>query len=356
MSWQVYGVSEIDGLQDRPEWWRVRVEEIDAAVASVKVGQARRIATSAGGLAVHAVAYGPPAAAAGTATWASGSNSRRTDSYRTSEGDPQVVVLVCAVHGAEAEAVAGAVNLMSLLEAGRDLRGQERPGLVEAAGRYRMIILPCVNMDGRAASPDHLRGASEEDFVRASQGVWLDGSPIGYPDCKEHAPLPVDRVAHPGGYPNADGYNIMHDCCPGDLRTDEARGLLKLAADEQADLMLHLHSHSAGGVVLGASLMAYPLHVQRAHAYKHRVHDALESAGLRPARVHPIEQRGGINLTTACSMASGGLSMTFEQSATAEWTFDEALETFYVMLETYLEWGLREPFSPRTPTARGKTE
>ena len=347
---------KIEGLVDRPHWWQVRVDEIGRAVRAVRKGQVRQIASTPGGFAVWAVAYGPPQAPIGTATWALGSASRNLASYRTSEGGPQVVMLVAGVHAAEAEAVVGVANTISLLETGRDLRGVERPGLVELAGRYRLILLPCVNMDGRAVSPDHLRGASEEDFVRASQGAWTDGTNVGYPECKEYAPLPLEKVAHPGGYPNADGYNIMHDCCPGDLRTDEARGLLKLVADEQADLVLHMHSHSIGGQVLGASLLAYPLHVERCHAYKQRVHDALAEAGLRPAPVHPIHQRGGINLTLACTMASGALAITFEQSATADWTFDEALETFYVTVETYLRWGLTEPFSPREIAARGKTE
>jgi len=351
-----YGRFEIPGLQERPPWWCVRPGEITAAVEAATKGEVRRIATTPGGFPVWAVAYGPPQARPGTATWCIGSNSRNMASYRTSENTPQVVVLLCGVHGAEAESVAGAVNMLSLLETGRDLKDDCRPHLLDLMSRYRVVILPCVNMDGRAVSPDHLRGADPDQFRRASQGYWADGTEIGYPACKEYAPLPRERVGHPGGYPNAEGYNIQHDCCPGDLRTPEARGVLKLVADEQADLVLNLHSHTIGGQVLGDSLLAYPLHVQRVHAYKQRIHDALEAKGLRPASVHPIEQRSGLNLNTACVMASGGLAVTFEQSATAEWSFDEALEIHYTVVETFLEWGLKEPFSPRLAVARGKTE
>jgi Zinc carboxypeptidase len=343
-------------LCERPSWWQVRVDEITEGVTAATKGEVMQIATSAAGFPVPAVAYGPPRAAAGTATWALGSNSGDPASYKPDEAGPQVVMLIAGVHAAEPEAIVGCMNLIALLETGKDLRGQERPHLVALAADYRLILLPCVNMDGRAVSPDHLRGATEDEFRIASQGTWTDGSQIGYPACKKYAPLPLEKVRHPGGYPNADGYNIMHDCCPGDLRTDEARGLLKLVADEQADLTLHMHSHSIGGQVLGVSLLDYPLHVVRAHAYKQRIHDALDAAGLRPAKVHSLEQRGGTNLTTACAMASGGLSFTFEQSAGDEWSFDEALETFYVTVETCLEWGNKEPFSPRRATARGQTE
>ena len=240
------------------------------------------------------------------------------------------------------------------METGVDLRGVARPRLVELVERYRVIMLPCVNMDGRAVSPDHLRGATMEEFRLASQGMWKDGTEIGYPACKQWWPLPMERVGHPGGYHTAEGYNIMHEASPGDIRTAEARALLKLVADEQADLVLHMHSHSIGGQMLGAPLMAYPFHVVRSHQYKERVHDALERAGLRPGPVHAFAQRTGIGLGASCSMASGALSPIFEQSATAEWTFEESLETFYVTVETFLEQGLSEAFSPRREVARGQ--
>jgi len=91
---------EIPGLQARPPWWPVRVDEITAGVKAARKGEFEQIATSAGGLPVWAVAYGPPRPKPGTATWGSGSNSRNVASYRTNEGNPQVVMLVCGVHAA----------------------------------------------------------------------------------------------------------------------------------------------------------------------------------------------------------------------------------------------------------------
>lgn len=347
---------EYPGLQPCPDWWRVRVDEIDAAAMAVEAGEVARVAVTPNGHSVWAVSYGPPQAQPGTGTWAIASNSGTVGAYKTDPDGPQVVVLVCCVHGAEPESTAGAMNLISLMETGQDLRGTERPELVELAANYRLVILPCVNMDGRDVSPDTLRGASQEDFVRASQGMWADGTSVGYPTCKKYSPLPLEQLQHPGGYPNGDGYNIMHDACPGDLRTAEATGLLKLIADEQADLIVHLHSHSIGGRVLHPSMLGYPLHAGRIHAYQQRVHDALDGAGLRPADVLGPGGLSGINLVTASSMASGGLALTHEQSATDGWTFDEAVEEFYVVLETFLRHGLDEPFSPREAVARGRTE
>ena len=341
-----------------PSWWRVEPEAINSQVRSLRRGRAWKLTDSAGGRGVWACAFGGERAEPGTATWASASNSRNTAAYDThSAGDDnrQVVVLVGGVHGAEPEAVVGILNLASLLDTGRDLRGHGRPHLLDLARHYRLVLLPCVNMDGRAVSPDHLHDADERAFRRASQGVWSDGTLVGYPACKEYAPLPLDRVGHPGGYPNAAGYNIMHDACPGDLRTPEAAAVLKLVADEQADLILHLHSHLDGGQVLGAPLLAYPLHVARTTAYQGRVHAALDAAGLRPAPVLPPESRMGLSLAVATTLASGGLSVTFEQSCLGGWSSQESLETFYVTLEVFLTWGLLEPFSPRSAVARGLT-
>jgi len=347
---------ECANLQARPAWWRVRTDEIERAVLAVERGEVAKTAVTPRGHSVWAVTYGPPRPEAGTGTWAIASNSGHVEAYKTNEGGPQTVVLVCCVHGAEPEATAGAMNVISLMETGRDLRGVERPELIELAGHYRLVILPCVNMDGREVSPDTLRGASSEDYVRASQGVWADGTPVGYPACKKYAPLPLDEVRHPGGYPNGDGYNIMHDATPGDLRTAEAAGLLKLIADEQADLILHMHSHGMGGRILHPSMLGYPLHAERIYAYQPRVHDAVDAAGLRPEAVLGRGGLSGINLVTASSMASGGLSMTYEQPATDGWTFDEVTEEFYVVVETFLQHGLAEPFSPREAVARGRTE
>jgi hypothetical protein len=72
--------------------------------------------------------------------------------------------------------------------------------------------------------------------------------------------------------------------------------------------------------------------------------------------MHKPDGRTGLNLAAASALASGGLPIIFEQSASAEWTFEEAIATFYVTVQTFLEHGLTEPFSPREAVARGKEE
>ncbi len=350
---KTYPVFPIPNLVERPGWWAVRNDEITRIATSAKKGQVAHLANSAGGLPIHSVTYGPTAAAPGTGSWISASNSRRVEAYKTNEEGPQVVVLLCGVHGAEPEGVAGAVNLIHLLETGADLTRKRRPGLVELCSAYRLIIIPCLNPDGRAVSPDHLRGATNDEFRRASQGIWLDGTEVGYPACKEYVPLPLDRVQHPGGYPNAHGYNIQHDASPGDIRTEEARKLLEMVAREQVDLVLNMHSHPLAPRSLSPCVSEYPLHATRILDYADRFFEDLNRAGLRPEPVLPRDNVMGYCLNNACSMASGALGLTFEHPTVEAWSFEEILEIFFVAVETCLKWGRTEKFAPRRPLARG---
>ena len=334
------------GLVERPSFWKVRPEEITSIVRSVKKGKYEQIAITPGSWPVWAVIYGGTPLKQGTSTWSSAADSGHPETYYTHTGGLQVVMVTCCVHGAEPESVAGSVNLISMLETGKDLTGYSDPHLLELIGKYRLIIVPCLNMDGRSVSPDHLKGVDDTTFVRASQGIWKTGTTIGYPACKGYAPLLMDKVEHPGGYVNALGYNLMYDVVPGHLQ-NEGKGLFDLAAREQVDLMLNMHSHQIGARVMGAGYLSYPLHVQRTREYQQLVHDALEKAGLRPNEVLPENSRSGINLNTALTLVTGGLALTFEQPTAAGWTFDESLKIYYKTIETFLENGLKEPFAPR---------
>ena len=185
-------------LVERPSWWLVRTDEICAIARNARKGTTRELTRSFYDFPMLGVYYGDFTPRPQLNNWSSASSSHNTNSYNRRHAEPQTVVICAGIHGAEAEGTASAVNLISLLETGVDLRGRNRPKLVELCGHYRLIILPCVNMDGRAISPDHLQGASYEDFRKASQGYWLDGSLVGWPGCKEWFPLPLDKVVHPG--------------------------------------------------------------------------------------------------------------------------------------------------------------
>lgn len=160
------------------------------------------------------------------------------------------------------------MNLIQMLETGKDFRGRTDRRLLELVSKYRVIIVPCVNMDGRSISPDHLRGVDWVTFRQVSQGVWKDGSRVGWRGSKAWFPLPLDKVRYPGGYPNSEGYNIMHDACPGDIRTEEAKALLKLAARWRVDALLNGHSYEYTPSVLLPTGIDYPEKLERSREFR----------------------------------------------------------------------------------------
>lgn len=276
--------------------------------------------------------------------------------FKDEEDEPQVVVLVAGCHGAEAEATNGVMNLIQAMETDKDFAGNDRLELTKLARQYRLIIIPSLNPDGRERSPASMIDIRDEDALRINQGVWKDGSPIGYPACKRFQPLDPDTVSHLGGYPNDAGYNIMHDATPGDIRTAEARSLLKLVADERADLVLHMHSHSTPPTILPANAGMPDLHRRRILDYRARLRKASEQKGLTfdpsmggddPAATWLC----AVNLATMTSLASGALSPVYEQpnGSNPEHPRDYAtmLEESLLVIELFLRQGLRERFSPR---------
>ena len=214
---------EIVTLEPRPKWWTVRVEEIERLCAGIKKGAVKTIATTPGGYPVQAVYYNCEPLSDPGVNWSAAASSSTPEKFKSTPAEMQTVVFCAGIHGAEPEGVAALLNVICLMEYGVDLRGKTNDKLLALLNRYRLIILPCVNLDGRAICPDHLRKAKYEQFRKASQGAWKNGDFINWMESKEYFPLPLDKVEFPGGYPNGDGYNIMHDCA--NVRTAEAMAI-----------------------------------------------------------------------------------------------------------------------------------
>ena len=337
-----------------PDYFQVELEEIYTCIDQVQRGVVREIARSPQGYPVHAVMYGEPSAHVPTTNWSGYSGGGSPGSY-VNEKRKQVIVLIAGCHGAEAEATAGCVNMIYQLETGKDLRGQTDAEFDTLLQHYQLIILPCLNPDGRHNSPKCHDGMSAEEALRACQGVWRDGSTVGYPNCKNYQPLPPDQVQTLGGYPNSDGYNIMHDATPGRIQTAEARGLLQLVDAFQADLCLHLHGHQELADILPPSAGMYDLHRQRILSYRTRMMKELPAAGI-PTRSYATPDPAAtwlcpINLASMTAMTSGALSPVFEQPT---WNQDFAIriQTIFEITKLFMRHGLEEPFAPRAELNR----
>ena len=348
-------------LGPRPDFWKVRPDEIAERCRTVTRGRSEVIARTPLGHPVYAVFYGDFSEPPPQTNWSAGASST---TWRNFVGDrkdgKQTFLFVAGVHGAEAETVAGAMNVIQLLETGRDYRRKADPVLTDLVSKYRFIVVPCGNMDGRAISPDHLRGLDFHDFRVASQGAWKDGSLVGWRGSKAWFPLPLDRVSYPGGYPNADGYNIMHDAAPGDIRTAEARALLKLAARWRVDAVLNGHSYEYAPSILPPSSLDLPAKAERGLDIRLRVNRAIHAAGLTAREPTRGAARPSHNLNTMFALSSGALALTLESSVSFDrplkppkvqpartYSFEELMEPTFIALREFLADGLERPFLDR---------
>lgn len=341
-------------MNEKPSFWKVRPDEIADIVGRAQRGRTEEIARSPGGHPVYAVAYGEPIPDERTTNLSGAMGAGAPEPYKPEPAARPTVVLVGGCHGAEMEATAGLLNLIQVLETGRDFAGRERGELADLAAHYRFVLIPCLNPDGRARSPDSMIGLEARTALEFNQGVWKDGTPIGYPACKRYQPLPKDRVSHLGGYPNEDGYNLMHDATPGAIATAEVRGLLNLVDRERADLVLHLHSHGTAPAILPPNHGMFDVQRRRILRYRRRLEAWFTARGLDVVRVPDPDPAATwlcpFNLASLTALTSGALSPVFEQPAGTggyEITPEIQMEMTFQVIQLFLHWGLREPFSPR---------
>jgi len=346
---------EIEGLEPTPEFWRVRPEQIIDACKSVVNGKTEVIATTPLGYPVYACFFGDFNEPAPQTNWSAGNSSNTIMAYLGEEEHKQTIVFVAGVHGAEPESVAAAVNIIKMLDTGTDFRGQSDSTLIDLASNYRIIIIPCLNMDGRSISPDHLHGQPYEVFRKACQGTWKDGSLVGWKGSKEWFPLPLEKVSYPGGYPNGAGYNIMHDVAPGDMRTEEAKAFCRLLARWRADFVLNGHSCESQPHMIIPSIIDTPRHVERAAALANKINLIMYEQGLRTTYAPAVPSSEALNLTSVVNWCSGGFGLTLECSSSYDnihepsilYTFDQMIEPVFISLKVVMEDGLEEPLAQR---------
>ena len=137
-------------MQNAPAFWKTDLETIESWAKKARRAQTWSLCKSAGGRDVWAFAYGGKQEFTRRANYSSACGAHDKSCYAPVEGKKPVVALLGAVHGGETEGTAALVNLISLLETGKDLNGDAYPSLVEAAEGVRLVIVPVCNADGRA--------------------------------------------------------------------------------------------------------------------------------------------------------------------------------------------------------------
>ena len=212
---------------------------------NVKKGQIIIIGNSSGGRHIRAVTYGKPRIGKGTTTFSGSLGFRDVRAYRGPDHEKKGYLGMAAVHGGEFEGIVGMVNLISVLETGKDLRGKEWPEFNDVTNQLdRIILIPIMNPDGRARIPLRMETYNETDYTiheYLNTGGYPDGTIIGWPQVKEFIPLDFGRPLFPGGYPNDAGVNIQHDDFFGNPQP-ETQALFDLTARERPDLILNMHT------------------------------------------------------------------------------------------------------------------
>ena len=364
-----------------PPFWVSTLDEVAAFLERrIRVGHVEAIGTSAGGRPIRAVVYGRPRQGRGTTTFSGSLGYGNVRAYRGPDHEKTVYLAMAAVHGGEFDPIVGIVNLLSVLETGKDLRGKEWPEITAAAAKLgRLILIPIVNQDGRARIPlrmeAHREGAAGyvvHEYLNT--GGNPDGTLLGWPQVKEFIPLDFARTAFPGGYPNDAGVNLQHDDFLG-RRQPETQALFDLAARERPDLILNLHT----GVGTNDYFMRVhrpagePALVPTFEAFFKRVHTGLALNGLQSTKDPKVEAnparapQGAYNLDTALNFHCGALSMTIESPShgysgknrageparqTPDTILDAQLVCHQEAMKFLVETGGRARWTPAPPYAK----
>ncbi|MEA1996612.1 MAG: M14 family zinc carboxypeptidase [Gemmatimonadota bacterium] len=331
-----------------PEFYKTTVEDVESVIRSVKKGSVRLEAVSPGGRPVYSVSYGEMDPYERTANFQSAALSHSPEAFaRKAPGAKPVFMVVSGVHGHEFETVVGALNLIRIMETGRDFRGRAWPELAEKAARYRVVIMPCCNPDGRARVPKNsFVGLPADTMTYYGQGTRADGTMYRWPFVKEYQPMVAD-IGFLGGYHNDQGVNIQCDDMFFPL-AEETKAILRLAKLEAPDCVVNLHSHEPRGEFLISDFVP-PAMKARNKEIADRYLEVMEKEGVPACTFKRSGDRPAtwaLDLTDALYHVSGALSMTFEgphgcsDAPEFEIGYEGILDTHLIMYREMIRIGL----------------
>jgi hypothetical protein len=335
---------------ESPDFW---VSDFDQYLhyieTTVRIGQVEVVGESAGGRRLVAISYGEKEAVCCTANRSSALASRHPESfYNPADRSKDVVVIISTVHGGEMEGMVSLVNLINVMEIGRDLRGKEWSRLRELAQGVRLTLVPVMNPDGRVRSKvSNLIGSDIDDVWYYGQGALKNGEILKWPDCKREHPRNLENMEFLGGYYNDNGYNIQHDNIYG-KRQPETEALLNLVLDEIPDVFLSFHSCDYAPRFLvpddGIEIEYQFKQVQVASIITSRLHNQ----GYAPYWP-PCRHIGRDNLQTVIHDATGALPLLLEMPhgcACKPYTFDQIVDIGLLAIEECLMVGKSAGYRP----------
>jgi len=300
-----------------PDFWIGDLKGLAARFEGLQRGVMTVIAVTPGGRPIHLVAYGRRDETPHLANYNSAIGGHDPAAYmdKPTRTKP-VIFFVGPVHGHEVEALTGLVNLIEVMETGKDLRGRDQAVLRQLGDRCRLLIVPAGNPDGTARfEPRTLQGMDGDDLRFWGQGTWKDDTLCGWPACKRRHPMAGDNIGFLGCYFDDAGINPMHDEFFAPMGT-EAPAILKVAREEGPDLVVSLHSHEPAPALLRPAYV--PLEVQQdISSLAEKYYALLDKRNLPHDSPFEARPEGGknpssFNLTSALYHICGAGSFTFE--------------------------------------------
>lgn len=225
-----------------PKFYKTSLADIENCVKSAKKARVLQLCLSAGKRAVYMLSYGKENIFNRTANLSSalGGHNKNCFADKTSPDYTPTLLLVGCIHGGEFEGIAALLNLINIIETGCDFAGTDFSNLKSLCEKINLLIIPCINPDGRSHIPfDSFVGKSFKDLRYYNQGTWADGSLCGWPQCKQKHPI-KEYVDYLGGYFNDDGINLMHDDFFG-KKAAETKALFDVCEKYVPDFTVLLH-------------------------------------------------------------------------------------------------------------------
>ena len=320
---------------DIPAYWKSELSDIKDILETIKKGTVEIAAKSAGGRDIYTVKYGKPNNLNRSANLSSALGARNIKYFadKTGEEYRPTAFFVGGVHGGEFEGVVALLNLINIIENGVDFAGYKNTFLQNIVEKYKLIIIPCVNPDGRARIPHtSLVDCIFEEFRFYDLGTWKDGTLCNWPDCKKIHPI-KDAVDFLGGYFNDDGINMMHDNFFGNKSAETAL-VLDIAETYVPDITILLHGGTNSKThIIKPSYV--PMYIkEKIFELENKVKERAEAEGMM-FNVLPIVSNENkmppisFGLNSAIHHICGEISFTYESNQGLNYEGDRQIRQTY---------------------------
>ena len=329
-----------------PAFWIGDVKGLTSRFEHLEHGTLTVLATTPGGRPLLMVTFGSRETVAHHANFNSAVGGQKPAAYLDKAARKKPVILfIGPVHGQEVEGLTGLVNLVQIMETGKDLRGRSQEKLHQLGEQCRLLIVPAGNPDGTARfEPRALQGMGDDDVRFWGQGTWTDDTFCDWPQCKRQHPMVGGNVRFLGCYFDDAGVNPMHDEWFAPMGPESA-AFLKVAREEGPDLAISLHSHESKPAVYRPAYT--PAEIQQdirslaKECYALLGQRQLPFGGLFEPRPEGGKYPESFNLTSALYHVSGASSFTFECShgvrGNCEVTLDQILDIQLSLYEAMLQ-------------------